>query len=80
MEMIYAEGGYFMEYQELLKPKSMVGMNMEYILGDTSLTIVNSVHPDSSRRKLEIPLEMVGRFISELQEVEKICEIPTRFT
>ena len=67
-----------MEYNDLLKPKSMVGKSMEYILGNSSLTIINAVHPDASKRKLEIPIEMVGRFISELQEIEKICEISTR--
>lgn len=63
----------YMECKGLLKPRTLMGHAIEYTLGETNITIANMANPDSSRRKVDIPLTMLARFISELQEIEKLC-------
>lgn len=56
----------------LLKPKALTGAAMEYSFTEGGLVITSLLQIDSGKRKIEVPWNMLGRFISELQEVEKI--------
>ena len=58
----------------LLKPRSMIGQGIEYTLCGKSIIITCLSNLDSAKRKIEIPSDMLGRFISELQEIERICD------
>jgi hypothetical protein len=56
----------------LLKPKTLLGAGMEYTLGDKCLIITNLNQNDTAKRKLELSLTGLDRFISELQQIERL--------
>lgn len=56
-----------------LKPKTLLGARMEYTLCEKCLVITDTNQADTAKRKIEVPREMLGRFISELQEIERIA-------
>ena len=56
----------------LLKPKSLAGAGIEYTFKEEGLVITNINQLDSSKRRVEVPWNTLGRFISELQEIEQI--------
>lgn len=61
-------------FNTLLQPKALTGDGIEYTLGEHGLVITNINQMDATKRRIEIQWSMFGRFISELQEIEKIMQ------
>lgn len=58
----------------LLKPKTLLGADMEYTLGEKCLMITSLSQKDTSKRRLELGLAGLDRFISELQQIERLLQ------